>query len=135
MCSSDTWPETEARTNPSKIASARGTTGVYVSSRARSNRLRLVGGPWRSEPSATIPRSGTVDGIFQNKVLGLSIAGFEHRGFTHQLGLRSLAREQQPVRVHAVFATEIHDQVEPAVAIEIAGPFDEKVRVIDEGLR
>lgn len=57
-------------------------------------------------------------------LLGLSIAGFEHRGFTHQLGLLRLGREQQPVRVHAVFATEIHDQVEPAVAIQIAGPFD-----------
>ena len=64
-----------------------------------------------------------------------SIARYEHRGFTDQLGLGRHRRQQQPVRVHAVFATEIHNKVEPAVAIEIAGPLDVKVRVINEAVR
>ena len=58
----------------------------------------------------------------------------KRRGFTHQFGRFRLPRKQQAVRVNAVFPTEIHDQVEAAVSIDVSRSFDVEERLIDEAI-
>jgi len=61
-----------------------------------------------------------------------SVAGLEGRRLAHELSYRSHGREQQPIRVQAVFPTQVHYEVQLPVTIEVTRPWNVEVWFIDE---
>lgn len=72
------------------------------------------------------------DGRLTRPPPGRSVARFEHSRLTHELGASRLRRQQQPVRMHAVLAMQVHNQIELAIRVEISRPDDPEVWVVDE---